>query len=90
MFTCRECIDLLLDYLDGDLSAEQRAHLDAHLNACPPCVEFVKTYRATTSLCKEALKRSMPVEVANRLSTFLRENLHPAHAKADAAGKPKG
>lgn len=90
MFTCRECIDSLLDYLDGDLSAEQRAHLDAHLNACTPCVEFVKTYRATTRLCKEALQRSMPTEVAARLGSFLRENIHPAHAKQGAPVKPKG
>jgi hypothetical protein len=32
----------------------------------------------------------MPVEVANRLSTFLRENLHPAHAKGELPAKPKG
>jgi hypothetical protein len=38
-------------------------------------VEFVRSYRATSGLCRKALVRSMPPEVAGRLKAFLRGKL---------------
>ena len=55
MFSCKESIQLLVDYLDGDMTPEERQHLDEHLAGCPPCVEFVRAYRATSGMCKKAL-----------------------------------
>jgi len=57
------------------LSPEDEEHLRAHLNGCPPCVEFVRTYRATSGLCRKALVKSMPPEVAGRLRSFIRGKL---------------
>ena len=44
---CRECVDLLLDYLEGALDSETQANLDDHFSACPPCVNFLETYRSS-------------------------------------------
>jgi anti-sigma factor (TIGR02949 family) len=74
MFTCKDSIDLLLDFLDGDMADEDARRLEEHLSACPPCVDFVKTYRATSGLCKKALKRAMPDEMSAKLTEFLRTN----------------
>jgi hypothetical protein len=38
-------------------------------------VEFVRSYRATSGLCRKALVKSMPPEVAGRLRAFLRSKL---------------
>lgn len=76
MFTCKESVDLLMDYLDGTLAADEEAQLEEHFEACPPCVDFLRTYRATPSLCKRALAKQMPKEVAEKLSAFLRARLN--------------
>ncbi len=72
MFSCKKSVDALLDYLDGQMSAEEEKHLQEHLSACPPCVDFLRTYKATPSLCKRALAAKMPSELGQKLTDFLR------------------
>jgi anti-sigma factor (TIGR02949 family) len=72
MFTCKDSIDLLLEFLDGEMPAEDAKHLEEHLSECPPCVDFLRTYKATPSLCKRALGKQMPKELATKLTDFLR------------------
>jgi len=72
---CREVLNLLSDYVDGELAAETREALDRHLGACPPCERFLRTFRATRDVCRESLAEEMPEELRNRLRAFLRENI---------------
>ena len=58
MSSCRECADLLFDYVEGSLDVDTARELESHFEACPPCVSFLNTYRATGSLCKDALYSS--------------------------------
>ena len=37
---CHEVLEVLSDYLDGDLAAERRAAVDAHLVGCDVCERF--------------------------------------------------
>jgi anti-sigma factor RsiW len=53
--TCRELIEFLADYLDGELAAEERAAFDAHLAVCPYCVDYLASYRETIHLGRRAL-----------------------------------
>ena len=75
MIYCQECVDLLADYLDGTLPQPQREQLEEHLSFCPPCVTFVRTYKATTRVARESLVTEIPDEVSSRLHEFLRMNL---------------
>jgi anti-sigma factor RsiW len=75
MKTCKDSIDVLLQYLDGELPAEEAAALESHLGCCTPCVEFLRTYRSTSNLCKRALAAKLPDSVAASLDGFLRERL---------------
>lgn len=75
MFSCKDSIHYLLDFLDGEIAAEDEKHLEEHLAGCPPCVEFVRTYRATPGLCKRALAKKMPEELSKKLSEFLRQRM---------------
>jgi anti-sigma factor RsiW len=72
MKTCKDTLAHLLDYLDGDITEDLRARLDKHFGGCQPCEEFLKTYRDTPKLCRKALVKKMPEEVANKLSELLR------------------
>jgi anti-sigma factor (TIGR02949 family) len=72
---CKECVDFLAEYLDGDLPEKEAADFQAHLDACPPCVAFVDTYRKTTIICREKLAVSMPAELSAAIMSFLRERI---------------
>jgi anti-sigma factor RsiW len=78
MYTCKDSINLLMDYLDGEMTPEEAQHLKEHLQGCAPCVDFLRTYRATPSLCKRALAKSMPQEMSSKLTEFLRSKIKSA------------
>ncbi len=71
--TCQHSLSLLQDYLDGTLSPEEKAKLDRHFRACPPCIDFVRKFKATPGLCQKALAQDLPQEMGDRLLSFLRE-----------------
>jgi anti-sigma factor (TIGR02949 family) len=75
MYTCKDSINLLLDFLDGELSPEDAQHLKEHLHGCAPCVDFLRTYRATPGLCKRAMAQTMPQELSSKLTEFLRSKI---------------
>jgi len=54
--TCRELIDFLGEYLDGELPRDVRLRFDEHLAACPECSAYLETYRRTVKLAKDAFR----------------------------------
>jgi anti-sigma factor RsiW len=70
--SCRETVDLLLDYVENRLPPAEQEALDAHFAGCPPCLEFVKSYKETPRVLRESTRAAMPDEVARRLDHFLR------------------
>ena len=47
---CRECVEFLIDYLEGELPPEQEEAFKQHLDLCPPCIEYVATYKSTIEI----------------------------------------
>lgn len=41
-----------MEYLDGELSEEQRSSFESHLGVCPDCVAFMESYKQTMQLTK--------------------------------------
>ncbi len=80
MKCCKDSIHSLLDFLDGALGEEEHKALEEHLNGCPPCVDFVRTYRETTGLCRKALAAKMPEELAGKVKEFLRARLQKSQS----------
>jgi anti-sigma factor RsiW len=74
-YTCQDCIDLLLDYVDGALSTDLKARLESHLSGCQPCEDFLKTYSVTVPVCRQAMAREMPESVSSKLHAFLRDEI---------------
>ena len=73
--TCKDSVEHLLEYLDGELNGDLRARLEEHLGGCAPCEDFLKSYKATPTMCRKALAREMPREVAVKLTDFLRAEM---------------
>ncbi|MGC3965847.1 MAG: zf-HC2 domain-containing protein [Pirellulales bacterium] len=53
--SCREICDFMMAFLDGDLPAGERAVFEEHLALCPPCVQYLDSYKKTIALSKQAL-----------------------------------
>ena len=70
---CPEMMNLLVEYLDGELNEDQQDHLEMHLSLCPPCVAFLESYKSTGKVCKLALEQKMPDAMKSSLSDFLKE-----------------
>ncbi len=47
MITCKECIEFLDDYIAGDVSPAALENFEKHLALCPPCRDFIESYRKT-------------------------------------------
>jgi anti-sigma factor RsiW len=56
MITCRELVDFLMSYLDGELPEAKRADFEAHLADCPDCERYLSSYRDTVRLGKAAFR----------------------------------
>jgi len=52
--SCREVVELVTAYLDGALSEIEHARMDAHLQGCPHCTEYVEQIRATARIAAVA------------------------------------
>jgi len=75
MICCKECIDLLHDYIEGSLDQNTSKALKEHFEECPPCIAFMNTYKSTTTLCRDTLNQiEIPDEVRHTLQSFLKEN----------------
>jgi anti-sigma factor RsiW len=69
---CATGVELLMDYLDGVLSADVRAALDEHVAGCERCTAFVASYCATPRILRDATAASLPADVEASLKAFLR------------------
>jgi anti-sigma factor RsiW len=47
---CIELVELVTDYLEGRLSAEDTARFEQHLTACNGCTAYLEQMRATIAL----------------------------------------
>lgn len=50
--TCKELIDFLMGYVDGELPAKEGRLFEEHLNACPDCTAYLSSYREVVRLGK--------------------------------------
>jgi anti-sigma factor RsiW len=54
--TCREVLDFIMAYLDGELTPDQKHEFERHLGVCPSCVNYLDSYKATIDLGKTAMQ----------------------------------
>ena len=69
---CREVVDVLTDYLEGALPAEERAALEQHLLLCQGCSRFVDQLRTSIALTGRLQEADVPPQVMDRVLLMLR------------------
>jgi anti-sigma factor RsiW len=70
--TCVSGADLLMDYLEGQVTADVREAIDAHVAECPKCVAFLESYQTTPRILRDATAVALPDNVARSLEAALR------------------
>jgi anti-sigma factor RsiW len=78
--TCAEFVELVTAYLEGNLSAEERAAFDEHLALCPGCDTYLDQFRVTIDLIGELPEES--------LSSPAREQLLDAFSQWRRTSRP--
>ena len=74
---CIEVLEILSDYLDGDVSQEVKERIEAHLRGCDQCERFGGQMSSIVKSLREQLREPEPLEagVAKRLRDRLSTEL---------------
>jgi anti-sigma factor RsiW len=74
---CIEVLERLSDYLDGDVTLDERTRIEAHLRGCDQCERFGGRMSSIVKTLRETLKEPEPLEdgVARRLQDRLKKEL---------------
>jgi hypothetical protein len=83
--TCEELLELIHDYVGGELVIEHRQTVEIHISGCQNCTIRIETYRHTIRLAR-ALPRcdKLPPAVEERLRKALEPEL-----RAKTGGSPQ-
>lgn len=68
---CKEVFALLSQYLDVELPQDACEQIEAHVQGCPPCIEFVESLRKTIALCRQYRPNELPAPLAREASEAL-------------------
>jgi anti-sigma factor RsiW len=69
---CLSGVELLMEYMEGELAPDVRAALDAHVAGCLKCVAFIESYQATPRILRDATAVEMPADLQASLLAALR------------------
>ena len=70
--TCRHIIEELLSgYVDGELAPRTAQQLELHMQLCPPCAAFLRTFRATQRAARNDAVKDMDSACEASLWAFL-------------------
>ncbi len=72
MLSCRQAQELFFDHLDKELSVEEAAFVQGHLDACGPCNDTFQSAREFIDCVKAKLRcTELPDDLAKRISSAL-------------------
>ena len=73
----------LSDYLERDLSPEERSRIERHLEACAPCGSELREFRATVSLLRRLPEPEHPSGLAESvMARVARDGSRPARVRS--------
>jgi anti-sigma factor RsiW len=71
--TCQEVVELVSDYIERALSAEEAAVFEQHLNFCDGCVLYVEQVRVTIDAVGKLRADDVPADTKANLMTAFRD-----------------
>ncbi|MGD0774966.1 MAG: zf-HC2 domain-containing protein [Candidatus Solibacter sp.] len=64
---CAELEELICDYVDGTLTADRKAEVERHLEACPACAEVARDSAAAVAFMARAADVEPPPQLITRI-----------------------
>jgi anti-sigma factor RsiW len=71
--SCRELVEVVNDYLEGDMAPAERHRFERHLGVCPPCVAYVEQMRETIAAVGRLRPDELEPEVQDGLLQAFRD-----------------
>jgi len=71
--TCQEVVELVTDYIDRALPADEAALFEQHINFCDGCIFYVEQMRATVATVGRIEEEDVPPETKDKLMAAFRE-----------------
>ena len=71
--TCRELVELVTEYLEGSLLADERLRFEQHLENCPYCQSYLEQMRQVISLLGQITETSLDPDAENELLRCFRD-----------------
>jgi anti-sigma factor RsiW len=65
--SCAELVEVITDYIEGTLPADDRRRFEAHLEICPYCVSYLEQMQETISTLGELKTESLSSERQDEL-----------------------
>jgi anti-sigma factor RsiW len=78
---CRQVIDKISEYIDGELDPELTRELQRHLAHCEDCRIVVDTTNKTVAIFNHADPAALPDDVRERLNGMFAERFHKGQPK---------
>ena len=88
--TCKQLIEFICDYLEGELPSDQRRSFEKHLDRCPCCKNYLDSYRKTIAAgkkaccCEESAPPQMPPELVQAILAARNEQ-NPSETDPDCS-----
>jgi anti-sigma factor RsiW len=71
--SCQELVELVTDYLEGALSAADRARFEEHIGKCIGCKQYLEQMRATIALTGQISPADLSAEAERKLLDAFRD-----------------
>jgi len=79
--TCHEVIEVLTDYLEDALPANERRRVEEHLANCDGCTAYLETLRETIRLTGMLTEEQIPSEQKQQLLEAFRDWTRPGTSR---------
>ena len=75
MCSCKQVVELLSEYFEGELEGRFKQSIDLHVMACSECKNYADSFREAGRLVQSIKYEEIPPEFRSRLREVLKERL---------------
>jgi anti-sigma factor RsiW len=74
---CKDVVEMLTDYLEGAMPADEVRRLEHHLASCPGCSEYLEQLRTVSGALEGLAEAALPAASRGRLIAAFRDARNP-------------
>lgn len=79
---CYKFVELMSEYVEGDLSPENTALWQKHFESCKNCAPFLKSFESSRELLQYLKEKKCPDEIKTRMESLIADMCEKKKAAA--------